>query len=169
MYTTLLNFLHYTLLPIISIHLYSCFKSLFRSAVPRGPIEHPVIDFFTKKQTGTIKLNRDIFGAPLRYFFLLFIIFSSPPIFLYLTRAAGLTFYNVLLSGSLTNDDRARTKVRRAQRCAEEARNHGARRARVARVLGRAVRRIGAVVVRCSRLRPARMQPVYQLKSVRIP
>jgi len=35
-------------------------------AVPCGPIEHPVIDFFTKKQTGTIKLDRTIFGAPLR-------------------------------------------------------------------------------------------------------
>lgn len=30
------------------------------------PIEHPVIDFFTKKDKGTIALDRSIFGAPLR-------------------------------------------------------------------------------------------------------
>lgn len=36
------------------------------TTVSLEPIEHPVIDFITKQPTGTIKLNREIFGAPLR-------------------------------------------------------------------------------------------------------
>lgn len=34
--------------------------------IPKGPIDHPVIDLFTKEPKGTVQLNREIFGAPLR-------------------------------------------------------------------------------------------------------
>lgn len=37
-----------------------------RTTISSGPIEHPVEDFITKQQTGTVKLDREVFGAPLR-------------------------------------------------------------------------------------------------------
>lgn len=35
--------------------------------LPKSKFDFPVIDFYTKQQTSSISLNRDVFNAPLRY------------------------------------------------------------------------------------------------------